>query len=25
MHTNATDGHNTIREMAEAARACGYQ
>jgi DNA polymerase (family 10) len=25
MHTNATDGHNTIREMAEAALACGYQ
>jgi DNA polymerase (family X) len=25
MHTNATDGHNTIREMAEAAVACGYQ
>ena len=25
MHTSATDGHNTIREMAEAALACGYQ
>jgi DNA polymerase (family 10) len=25
MHTNATDGHNTIREMAEAALACGYE
>jgi DNA polymerase (family 10) len=25
MHTNATDGHNTIREMAEAAVSCGYQ
>jgi DNA polymerase (family 10) len=25
MHTNATDGRNTIREMAEAALACGYQ
>jgi DNA polymerase (family X) len=25
MHTNATDGHNPIREMAEAAVACGYQ
>jgi DNA polymerase (family 10) len=25
MHTNATDGHNSIREMAEAALACGYQ
>ena len=25
MHTNATDGHNTIREMAEAAMACGYE
>jgi DNA polymerase (family 10) len=25
MHTNATDGHNTIREMAEVALACGYQ
>ncbi len=25
MHTNATDGHNTIREMADAALACGYQ
>jgi DNA polymerase (family 10) len=25
MHTNSTDGHNTIREMAEAALACGYQ
>ncbi len=24
MHTSATDGHNTIREMAEAALACGY-
>ncbi len=24
MHTEATDGHNTIREMAEAAVACGY-
>jgi len=24
MHTNATDGHNTIREMAEAAHAVGY-
>ena len=24
MHTNATDGHNTIREMAEAALAAGY-
>jgi len=25
MHTNASDGHNTIREMAEAAMAVGYQ
>jgi DNA polymerase (family 10) len=25
MHTNATDGHNTILEMAEAALACGYR
>jgi DNA polymerase (family 10) len=25
MHTTATDGHNTILEMAEAALACGYQ
>jgi DNA polymerase (family 10) len=25
MHTNASDGHNTIREMAEAALAVGYQ
>jgi DNA polymerase (family 10) len=25
MHTTASDGHNTIREMAEAALACGYQ
>jgi DNA polymerase (family 10) len=25
MHTNATDGHNTIREMAGAAMACGYR
>jgi DNA polymerase (family 10) len=25
MHTTATDGHNTIREMAEAAQARGYQ
>jgi DNA polymerase (family 10) len=25
MHTNATDGRNTIREMAEAALSCGYQ
>jgi DNA polymerase (family 10) len=25
MHTNASDGHNTISEMAEAALACGYQ
>jgi len=25
MHTSATDGHNTIGEMAEAAHACGYQ
>ncbi len=25
MHTTATDGHNTIREMAEAALARGYQ
>jgi DNA polymerase (family 10) len=24
MHTTASDGHNTIREMAEAAVACGY-
>ncbi len=24
MHTTATDGHNSIREMAEAALACGY-
>ncbi len=24
MHTNATDGHNTIREMAQAALAVGY-
>ncbi len=25
MHTNATDGHNTIREMAEAAAAVGFE
>jgi DNA polymerase (family 10) len=25
MHTNASDGHNTIREMAEAALACDYE
>ncbi|HKF46040.1 MAG TPA: DNA polymerase/3'-5' exonuclease PolX [Terracidiphilus sp.] len=25
MHTHATDGHNSIREMAEAAIACGYE
>jgi DNA polymerase (family X) len=25
MHTDATDGRNTIREMAEAAVACGYE
>src|SRR5580658_2008458 len=25
MHTTATDGHNSIREMADAALACGYQ
>ncbi|HUY82645.1 MAG TPA: DNA polymerase/3'-5' exonuclease PolX [Acidobacteriaceae bacterium] len=25
MHTNATDGRNTIREMADAAIECGYQ
>jgi DNA polymerase (family 10) len=25
MHTTATDGHNSIREMAEAALACGYE
>jgi DNA polymerase (family 10) len=25
MHTHATDGHNSIREMAEAAVACGFQ
>jgi DNA polymerase (family 10) len=25
MHTNASDGHNTILEMAEAAIACGYK
>jgi DNA polymerase (family 10) len=25
MHTDASDGHNTIREMAEAALACGYR
>jgi DNA polymerase (family 10) len=25
MHTNASDGHNTIREMAEAALAVGFQ
>ena len=25
MHTYATDGHNSIREMADAALACGYQ
>jgi DNA polymerase (family 10) len=25
MHTAASDGHNSIREMAEAALACGYQ
>lgn len=25
MHTHATDGRNSIREMAEAALACGYQ
>ena len=24
MHTHATDGHNSIREMAEAALACGF-
>ena len=24
MHTTATDGHNSIREMADAALACGY-
>ncbi len=25
MHTNASDGHNTIREMADAALAVGYR
>jgi len=25
MHTTASDGHNSIREMAEAALVCGYQ
>jgi DNA polymerase (family 10) len=25
MHTTATDGHNSIREMAEAALACGFE
>jgi DNA polymerase (family 10) len=25
MHSTATDGHNSIREMAEAALACGYR
>ncbi len=25
MHTSATDGHNTIGEMAESAHACGYK
>jgi DNA polymerase (family 10) len=25
MHTNASDGHNTIREMTDAALACGYR
>jgi DNA polymerase (family 10) len=25
MHTNSSDGHNTIGEMAEAALACGYR
>ena len=25
MHTNASDGHNTISEMAEAALVCGYK
>jgi DNA polymerase (family 10) len=25
MHTTASDGHNSIREMAEAALACGYE
>jgi DNA polymerase (family 10) len=25
MHTNASDGHNTIHEMADAALACGYR
>ncbi|MGA2167079.1 MAG: DNA polymerase/3'-5' exonuclease PolX [Terracidiphilus sp.] len=25
MHTDSTDGHNTIREMADAALACGYR
>jgi DNA polymerase (family 10) len=25
MHTTASDGHNSIREMADAALACGYQ
>jgi DNA polymerase (family 10) len=25
MHTDASDGHNTIREMADSALACGYQ
>ncbi len=25
MHTTASDGHNSIREMAEAALACGYK
>jgi len=24
MHTTASDGHNSIREMADAALACGY-
>src|SRR4051794_8162315 len=25
LHTTASDGHNSIEEMAEAARACGYE
>jgi len=25
MHTHATDGHNSIREMADAALACGFE
>ena len=25
MHTTASDGHNSIREMADAALACGYK